>query len=406
MRRYLFGLLCFIGYYACFGWGEGVQLPYPEITELSWSPNGEKIAFAANLYAEEEPRDIYVVDVNKKQITNLTNTPTVDESHPVWSPDGTLIAYQREDVDGEPRIWLMNSDGSNQRQLTQRRCHDPVWSPDGCYLVVAGFFSGDTGEDDELLLITKEGEEVQMLIASPEPECPAGWSPNNTFIVFTKPYRDSYGELIYSDLWRYNLNTKELTKLATGPFLGAVSFSPDGSKIVYDNDGTLWVMNIEGSEKACIFDQFQTQHRAAHAPVWSPNGQKVAFVLNTYEQINDGSSEETYWNPGVENIYLINPDGTGLEQITFFTGFLAKGQNPTVFAKRKGSLPSKIAQAKSSVEPKKGEGTKIARNSPISLQKLPAREDTSKPSQAPLLAGGLSLTALGYAIWKFLKFLG
>lgn len=52
---------------------------------------------------------------------------------PVWNPDGTKIAYVRADTE-KSDVWVMESDGSNKTQLTK---NDDItvsgveWSPDG-----------------------------------------------------------------------------------------------------------------------------------------------------------------------------------------------------------------------------------------------------------------------------------
>ena len=51
---------------------------------------------------------------------------------PVWSPDGTQIAFQ-SNRDGNAEIYVMNRDGSNIRRLTNNPAIDttPTWSPTG-----------------------------------------------------------------------------------------------------------------------------------------------------------------------------------------------------------------------------------------------------------------------------------
>ena len=64
----------------------------------------------------------------KSQLTNNSGSAIDDES-PVFSPDGSTIAFTRYTGGGSPEIWLMNADGSNQRSLTAGEF--PSYSPDG-----------------------------------------------------------------------------------------------------------------------------------------------------------------------------------------------------------------------------------------------------------------------------------
>ena len=43
--------------------------------------------------------------------------------YPVWSPDGSMIAYVKYDLwgseeDGDGQLWVMNADGTGKKQLT------------------------------------------------------------------------------------------------------------------------------------------------------------------------------------------------------------------------------------------------------------------------------------------------
>jgi TolB protein len=76
--------------------------------------------------------------------TNLTNNPA-DDSTPVWSPNGKLIAFT-SNRDGRPQIFVMNADGTNLRKLSQGDTPDfePTWSPDGNWIAFASVRNNST----------------------------------------------------------------------------------------------------------------------------------------------------------------------------------------------------------------------------------------------------------------------
>jgi Tol biopolymer transport system component len=82
----------------------------------SWSPDGTTVVFPAQT-TRVQP-DIWSVSVRGKSLHRLTRTKLVSESGPIFSPDGATIVYPKSTKD--PAIddmWLMNSDGSNRREL-------------------------------------------------------------------------------------------------------------------------------------------------------------------------------------------------------------------------------------------------------------------------------------------------
>ena len=81
--------------------------------------------------ATETYREIYVMDADGTNQTQLTNNNDDDE-HPTWSPDGQRIAFCLTEME-TLEIYVMDADGKNQTQLTQqqRRRLEPSWSPDG-----------------------------------------------------------------------------------------------------------------------------------------------------------------------------------------------------------------------------------------------------------------------------------
>ena len=99
--------------------------------EVAWSAKGDRVAWISDASGEEE---IYVGDpLQKSAATKVTSGSTTRLYQPLFSPDGSRIAYG----DSEARIFVVDSDGSNQRQVADDRGypqHDFSWSPDSRWL--------------------------------------------------------------------------------------------------------------------------------------------------------------------------------------------------------------------------------------------------------------------------------
>ena len=92
-----------------------------------WSPDGKRIAFAADRKGDFENFDIYVMDADGGNLQNLTNNRGWDGS-PSWSPDGERIVF-KSDRDGMSEIYVMDTDGGNLQNLTNHPHSDyhPAW---------------------------------------------------------------------------------------------------------------------------------------------------------------------------------------------------------------------------------------------------------------------------------------
>ncbi len=144
--------------------------PLTQLTDNSWEDAegdwfGERIAFTSNQTGAWE---IYVMSEIGSGRTQLTSSTGWDDVDPVWSPDGTQIAFEsRSRLLGEDNsdLFVMNADGSGLRALTSIPGDhevDPSWSPDGRKVAFAAFNEQSTNLDIYIVDVSTGAIEVRV----------------------------------------------------------------------------------------------------------------------------------------------------------------------------------------------------------------------------------------------------
>lgn len=218
----------------------------------TWSPDGSWLAYSAG--APGSTRAIYKLDLSSGEVISLTNG-SQDDRWPAWSPTGGQIAFMRNQPgipSGKyiPDIYVMNTDGTEQRQLTDWLYSDdfPAWSPDGEWIV----FATDrdfAGRDLWRLRPDDPGNLVRVTATHrPNPgedlrdEIYPTWSPDG-WIYHTFKYenagRDS-SELLYR-IREDGIDREKVFDDEYNRYIASVS--PDGACFVFystlgDRDGT------------------------------------------------------------------------------------------------------------------------------------------------------------------------
>ena len=241
--------------------------------------------------------------------------PGHNDSNPIWSPTGDLIAFERS-IEDRREIIISRSDGMELQKIYHRLPEennemDSVfadiledvsynsgisWSPDENKLVFMS--NGGSGNYDLYLLPILGQEQTVRLTDHAEKDSHPHWSPVADHLVFVS------GRTGSADIYLMDLLSGIVVKLTNGhkTYLYP-QWSPDGNKIVMINGSN------ENHDIFLIEDVYQPPQKLKALtrwayddlrPVWSPDGEKIAFYSN-YNLEN---------NPKLWSIVVIDADGS------------------------------------------------------------------------------------------------
>ena len=215
--------------------------------------------------------------------------------------------------DGSYDIYIMNPDGSEQVNLTQHRAADldAVWSPSGDQIL----FASDRDGIRDLYLMNPDSGKVQRVFKKDAYRDTPTWSPDAKQIAYT--YADGIGAASFIYIATLGEQKEEL--LVKGFF---PAWSPDGTEIAY-----VTYAPIGHARRVTLIDiRTRKQKRVLpkeamdwqNHPSWSKTGDKLIFSWNKHPLPPD-------FNPLIdrfplawrnkETIYMVNRDGTDLQQL-------------------------------------------------------------------------------------------
>jgi Tol biopolymer transport system component len=268
-----------------------------------------KIAFTSN---RDGNREIYVMNSDGSEQKNLTNNPGNDGS-PSWSPDGKKIAFF-SNRDGNWEIYVMNADGSGQKRLTNDPDRDggPSWSPDGKKIVFVKGRHEKQGQGNyirKIYVMNADGSKLKRLTdnSNPAQDYSTFWSPNGKKIAFTTTRDGNYEIYVMNP---DGSRQKRLTNNSARDTGGL--WSPDGKQMAFisDRDGhfEIYVMNADGSEQKRLTNNPDRDV----GPSWSPDGKKILFfsMHGSQKKGRDRNFE----------IHVMNADGSGRKRLTSIVG--------------------------------------------------------------------------------------
>jgi uncharacterized repeat protein (TIGR01451 family) len=285
-----------------------------------------KIAFASN---RDGCAQIYLMNTDGTGQNRLTNDVGNDES-PKWSPDNSRIVFQSDrdyQSDGDnpiygSDIYVMNWDGSGVSRLTSAAYDDiaPVWSPDGSKIAFQSFRNG---VNNQIYVMNADGSGQVNISNSTANDTQPAWSPDGSRIAFVSD-RDQAGFPSVYVMSANGSGQTRLTSSGTGFLDQQPAWSPDGTKLAFittrdstvvtwdewDSLGNLvvktkllinkevYVMNADGSSQVRLTNIMGNDD----SPAWAPDGTKIVFrsdrdrnCCDPYEQVwamnADGSNQ-------------------------------------------------------------------------------------------------------------------
>jgi dipeptidyl aminopeptidase/acylaminoacyl peptidase len=300
------------------------------------------LAFANALAAQTARRPLKLDD-----LTRFRNV-----SDPQISPDGQWVAYvvgttDAKDDKSSSHIWMVNIDGSNDRQITfsQDSETSPRWSPDGKYLSFTSSRPGKARGSQVWLLDRNGGEAMQLtelkgrlqghewspdskqlalVIGDPDPEAPEaapspqpGATPRVPKPIVIDRYRfkqDGQGYLLtgrHTYIYVFDIASKKLERLTKSKWdESSPAWSPDGSRIAFmsnhsddpdrDPSAQLFVADARPGAAERLLTSATTRAGRSR-PEWSLDSKWIAFLEG---------DEKKYGAYSMDHLALVAADGS------------------------------------------------------------------------------------------------
>jgi len=226
-------------------------------------------------------------------------------SHPQISPDGQQVVYVRNAMDimrdeAAGNLWIINSGGSEHKKLTSREVSEsnPVWSPDGSCIA---FISKDKVHGSELYIYWTSGGKTARISQLERSPSKLKWSPDGMQISFTMLVPEEPPVLVKAPKKPKDAEWAEAPRVTNRLYHEA-----DGSGHIEPGYRQIFVIPAQGGT-ARQLTSGEFQHNGEYS--WAPNGESIIFSANRH-----ANNEQEYRNPEIYRVAVGNGDITALTE--------------------------------------------------------------------------------------------
>ena len=267
----------------------------------------------------------------------ISRSPPLNH-YPVWSPDGKRIAFRGSAWAGSwffnSYVKIMSADGSNQSDrigpASRSVYTPPVWSPDGKSLAFV-----DNGGDGMLYTVSSDST---GLSAISEALGHVSWSPDSQRLALARQEGD---DVVLVTIATDGSDPQTVTKIAGESIVDPLSWSPDGSHILYGCAAGVCVVDLDGNHvgqsPAGWSEMRDNPPRNTEYPegrpkaAWSPDGSRIAIRPYSYPR-PEGSAVVFTMAPDGADAQVLVRDGrspvaanSGYEDVEFSIASCSEG---------------------------------------------------------------------------------
>lgn len=232
---------------------------------LSWTPDG-KIVYSS---LRNGGSDIWIMEPDGTNQKQLTSSASSFNGSPSVSPDGQYIFFASINTSSRS-IWRINIDGSNPKQITDSAFDSLVSSADGRWIVYQF-------EREIWKVSTDGGTPILVTSKAVTPSFAPAPSPDGRLIAcYYRARTDSHDQIALITMEGGQL-MRHFDLPGLSDWNGSIQWSPDGSNIEYvlhfGKVSNIWSQPIKGGPPEQLTN-FKTDRITRFA--WSPDGEQLA----------------------------------------------------------------------------------------------------------------------------------